>query len=132
MSTTSAAPTANSSGFQIHIDDALRCVTVRGELDMATTPLMMDAAATLQSARPGKFTLDLLAVTFIDAGALGALVRLRELQRAQAEVLQILGSPRVACVAALAGLGSIITSDEPSATRGPAYARVHAPKSRST
>jgi anti-anti-sigma factor len=110
-----AAPPPAPTIFQVSIDYPVRCVHVRGELDLATTPLMADSAAILQSAEPADLTLDLLAVTFIDAGALGALVRIGELQRAQGATLHILGSARVAYVAALAGLASIIT-EQPGPT----------------
>lgn len=89
-------------------------MTVSGELDLATVPSMVDAAATLQGITAGDITVDLAAVTFIDAGAFGALVHLRAQQDAQQVALHVIGNARVARVAELCGLAALIGYDYPS------------------
>jgi anti-anti-sigma factor len=94
--------------FQISVDRTDRRVSISGELDIATVPLMVEAAALLQS-RPGDITIDLELVTFIDAATLGALVLLTTQQRQQAAQLHVLGNAHVSRIAQLGGLPAMVT-----------------------
>ncbi len=95
--------------FWVVVDHVDRRVAVGGELDCATTPTMIDAIAALQGIRSGDITLDLQAVTFPDAGALGALVHLRQQQLAQHASLSILGNTKITRLATLFALPWLTT-----------------------
>lgn len=104
-------PPDYSFEFWVGVDHVSRCVTVGGELDLATVPTMVDAAATLQGITAGDITMDLEAVTFIGAGAFGALVHLRAQQDSQHVSLHVIGNALVARIAELCDLGALIRSD---------------------
>jgi anti-anti-sigma factor len=106
--------------FRVDVDHAARRLTVSGELDLATVPRMVEGAATLQGIIAGDITVDLEAVTFIDAGAFGALVCLRAQQDAQQVVLRIIDNARVARIADLCGLTALIRFTQPASPEKPA------------
>ena len=103
----SPAPTETPTGFDIYVDHTSRCVEVVGDLDLATVPLMVDAATSLRTGLPRDLTIDLAAVTFIDAAALGALVALSNVQQADGASLRVVGNVHVRRIADLCGLGSL-------------------------
>jgi anti-sigma B factor antagonist len=94
-------------GVVVDFGSGTTVVSARGELDVATVPLLREALAGAQSpARTGltlgaPLVLDLSALTFIDASGLGTLVHVAEqvqtqggrlvLQRPSAIVLKVLG-----------------------------------------
>jgi anti-anti-sigma factor len=100
----------STPSFRVDIDHLTRLVRVSGELDVATAPLMIDAAACVCGSLPGDVTVDLRAATFIDAGALGALVGLRAQLLAEQSHLTVLGNAAVARVALLCGLSELVAT----------------------
>jgi anti-anti-sigma factor len=78
-------------------------VTVRGELDLGTVDVLVDAVA--PHARSTVLELDVGGVTFLDAAGIGALVRCQHAVRAQGGRLRLVDvSPVVRRVIDLAGL----------------------------
>jgi anti-anti-sigma factor len=94
--------------FWVRIDSSRRTLQVGGELDLATTPLLLEAADVVL-ATPGGLTVDLTAVTFLDAVALGALVGLRRRQSDNRAELRVFGNTRVHQIAAAGNLGSMVS-----------------------
>lgn len=107
MNETHQQPSCHFSCFQVKVDHAARTVAVSGELDMATVPSMVRAASLLLNDGSACLTIDLAAVTFIDAGAFGALVGLRNEQSRRQASLKVIGNARVESVAALCGLSCL-------------------------
>lgn len=76
------APTASSQRLvlgaerplAVHVDRSQRRVTLHGELDVATAPLLADAIRLLVDVNPGDITIDICGVGFIDAAGIGCLV----------------------------------------------------------
>jgi anti-anti-sigma factor len=93
--------------FDLHVDQVSRRVSVTGELDLSTVPLLVEAVAELQTI-PGAVVIDLQSVTFLDASALGALVRIDAGQRELATELRLQTNARVRRLARLGGLESMI------------------------
>jgi anti-sigma B factor antagonist len=75
---TTAHALSNDVPEALHVDVAHRgrrtLITVRGELDLATTPKLERALAT-QARHHGPLVLDLRGLSFIDASGLGVLLR---------------------------------------------------------
>jgi anti-anti-sigma factor len=94
--------------FDLHVDQASRRVSVTGELDLSTVPLLVAAVAELQTI-PGVVVIDLESVTFLDASALGALVRIDAGQRESATELRLQTNERVRQLARLGGLESMVS-----------------------
>jgi anti-anti-sigma factor len=101
---------ATPDEFDVTVDHVRRTVTIYGELDIATVPLMVEAARPLQNT-PDPITVDLQEVIFIDAGALGALVALRNQQTSNATILRVIGNAKVVRIVGLIGLDSLISTD---------------------
>jgi anti-anti-sigma factor len=97
-------------GFSVEIDHVRRVVTVTGELDIATTAFLVDAAGSLRAIAPGHVTLDLSGVSFIDAGALGALVGLRRQHAMRGTAFTVIGSQCVVRIAEICGLADLINA----------------------
>lgn len=69
---------AGRASFTVDIDAPARRITLAGELDVATAPLLLDAANLLSVEDPAPVVVDLTAVSFVDSSGLGAIVRLRK------------------------------------------------------
>lgn len=85
--------------------ESSEAVVVRGELDVATVPLLEAVLDAVISLRPRRLEVDLAGVTFLDAQALGTLNSARRRQTARHATL-VLRQPSaiVRRVLALAGL----------------------------
>ena len=81
-----AAPTALEShsrvSFDVAIDLTHRTLSPSGEIDMATAPILLDAAKAFMTV-VGDLTIDLAGVTFADSALLHALLSIRNQLRAQ-------------------------------------------------
>jgi anti-anti-sigma factor len=108
MSNATEQSSDESLDFDVYVDHVARCVEVVGDLDLATVPLLVDAAVSLRTNPPRDITIDLESVTFIDAGAFGALVGLSNVQYAQGALLHLVGNAHVRRIAGLCGLDSLL------------------------
>lgn len=59
--------------FSVQLDQSTRRITVRGELDLWTVPVLAGVLAQLLDLDFGETTLDFAGVSFIDAAGLGCL-----------------------------------------------------------
>ena len=82
-----AASTAFEShpdvSFDVAIDSTHRTLRPSGEIDMATAPILLEAAGAFMSTEVGDVTIDLAGVTFADSALLHALIVIRNDLRAQ-------------------------------------------------
>jgi anti-anti-sigma regulatory factor len=90
--------------FDVYVDHLARRVEIVGDLDIVTTPFMVDAAMSLQTDPPRDITIDLDCVTFVDVGALAALVGLSNIQLDHGVLLHIIAPVPVKRAAAMCGL----------------------------
>ena len=74
---TAMTTTSGSGQLQIDLDVAHARVALTGELDLATVPVLREAAAVLLSETAEEITIDLGGLQFIDAAGIGEIVRLR-------------------------------------------------------
>jgi anti-anti-sigma factor len=92
--------------FIVRVDRSRRALRVFGELDACSAPELIQASHELDPWV--SVTICLESVEFIDAAGLGALVTLRERQRAAGGTLTVINAPsRIARVFALGGLGDM-------------------------
>jgi anti-anti-sigma factor len=95
--------------LEVTTDLATRRLILIGELDRATGRCLTESATTLMTINPGNTTVDLSGVTFIDAGGLSQLVRLRNnLARHRATLTAVNASPRLQRAFRAAGLHRIL------------------------
>jgi anti-anti-sigma factor len=73
-------------------DGANHTLTVEGELDLATVPVLANSVADRLGARPTNLTLDLSEVTFMDSSGLRLLIELSERARREHWELRLLPS----------------------------------------
>ncbi len=93
--------------FLADLDLSRGLVSPTGELDLVTAPAVFDSARILRHTE--HVTIDLSRVSFIDAGGLGAIVRLRSDLIAAWGTLELVGvTPRHARVFALGGLATLL------------------------
>lgn len=93
----------------VQLDRSERRISVRGELDMATVPVLAQVMAMLLDLAPGDSTIDLSGVTFIDAAGLGCLVEhAAQLAAVGAKVRVVDVTPHVHRVFDLVGLGGLL------------------------
>lgn len=105
------APDAAASCIGISLEVAERRITVRGELDAFSEPALSDAMASLLALNPGDSTLDLTALTFIDAAGLSCIVTFAGRLSALAAGMIVIGATRrVRRVFALAGLRELVAA----------------------
>jgi anti-sigma B factor antagonist len=78
-----------STHFHIEIDTEHRDVIVAGEVDMVTSPAITSATTELNDDGPGDISLDLDAVTFIDASGVSAVVAADEEQTRRRSELHV-------------------------------------------
>ena len=71
---TAMTTTSGSGQLQIDLDVAHARVALTGELDLATVPVLREAAAVLLSETAEEITIDLGGLQFIDADGLGEMV----------------------------------------------------------
>ena len=100
--------------FEVRVVSRQRIV-VRGELDVAAAPTLLEVSSELLDASDGsELQIDLEAVSFIDCAGLGVLVRIGDLGRERDRLIKIISSSRaVHTVARLAGLAHLITRPGP-------------------
>jgi anti-sigma B factor antagonist len=79
--------------FDLAIDYARRILRPGGEIDVATAPILLDAANALIATAVGDLTIDFAEVTFADSGLLHALLDIRALVRAQGAGLWLVNEP---------------------------------------
>lgn len=94
--------------FKVEVDRIAQTVTVSGELDMATVPRLVQAASLVLEDTPDILTIDLRAVTFIDAGTIGALVGLQNEQASREGALTVMSNRLVTRIASLCGLSCLL------------------------
>ena len=94
-------------------DVAAACIAVSGELDFDTAPLLDEAARILLSGPARHITVDLRGLRFLDAAALGHLVRLRQTLTATGRQLSLRRpSARIVRTFAAGGLDELLESAE--------------------
>ena len=76
-------------GVEVHDEDGLLRVAVRGEVDIATAPQLRESLYEAVDRSAGPVIVDLLAVTFIDSTALGVLIGARERSKARGAELRV-------------------------------------------
>jgi len=93
-----AAPSelASAIAFDLELDFARRYLTPSGEVDVATVPILLDAAKAFMASTVGDLTIDLAGITFADSALLHALEEIRRDLRAQGAGLWLVNEP--ACV----------------------------------
>jgi anti-anti-sigma factor len=81
-------------------------ITLTGDIDMASAPTIAKTAAAAIAVSPASgVTLDLAAVTFIDASGLSALLTIRQAAACNNKTLHLTGlTPRTVQVITIAGL----------------------------
>ena len=93
----------------VDLDVSSRHVTVRGELDLLTVPILASELATLIDLDPGDTTLDFAGVGFIDARGLGCLVGFADQLAARGARLTVAGvSTRLRRVFEIVQLGRLL------------------------
>jgi anti-sigma B factor antagonist len=98
--------------FNVDIDVEQQHVRMKGVLDMATSPMMLDRVHILR--RGETITLDLRRVTFMDAAGIGAIVRLRNDLLTAGGTLNIVGvHPAHARLFLICGLSSMLQGEPP-------------------
>jgi anti-anti-sigma factor len=102
-------------------DGAMVVVTVRGEVDIATAPLLRAVLDGIYAARPRRVEMDLSGVTFLDSHALTTLIAARR-RLAAGDVALVLRPPSrpVARVLAVSGLDRVF---ETSTSRSQGHGR---------
>jgi anti-sigma B factor antagonist len=92
-------------GVEVHDEDGLLRVAVRGEVDMATAPQLRESLYDAVDRSAGPVIVDLLAVTFIDSTALGVLIGALERSKARdAELRVVLNEARLVKIFEITGL----------------------------
>jgi anti-anti-sigma factor len=104
------APVAGHDGGQaalltVSLDLSSRQLVLCGELDRFGGSSLTETSATLVTDNPGDTTVDLAAVSFIDAGGLGRLVGLRNELAAHSAAMKVINAtPRLRKTFTIAGL----------------------------
>ncbi|HST63977.1 MAG TPA: STAS domain-containing protein [Mycobacteriales bacterium] len=100
--------------------DGQETVRVRGELDIATAPLLRAALEGVYARRPVRVEVDLSEVTFLDASSLAGLIAARRRLAAQRAVLVLVDpSPIVRRVLDITGLDRMTDVRTPADRTGP-------------
>ena len=95
--------------FSVHIDATGRVITVSGELDVSTAPILDDAVRSLNAIAPGDVTIDCAGLTFADSALENACVRIQELLMRTGHALRLVHvSERHAHMIAAGGLGDTL------------------------
>jgi anti-sigma B factor antagonist len=91
--------------LSVDFDAADQIVLLRGELDMGSAPILLDAIIPLTYAKLDRLTLDLSGVRFMDSTGLATLVAVQETFDALDLPVSLRGvSPRVARLLSITGL----------------------------
>ncbi|WP_188305434.1 STAS domain-containing protein [Streptomyces sp. CBMA123] len=97
-------------------------VSLEGELDIATTPLVGDAVARAIAARPHRLDLDVAGLTFCDAAGVRALLQARRVCRVHHAEFRLIGiQPRFQRVLALLRVAELLPAP-PAPSPSPAAA----------
>jgi anti-anti-sigma factor len=106
---TAMTTTSGSGQLQIDLDVAHARVALTGELDLATVPVLREAAAVLLSETAEEITIDLGGLQFIDAAGLGEIVCLRATLIAAGRQLTLRRpSPRIRRTFTIGGLAELL------------------------
>jgi anti-anti-sigma factor len=106
---TAMTTTSGSGQLLIDLDVAHARVALTGELDLATVPVLREAAAVLLSETAEEITIDLAGLQFIDAAGLGEIVWLRATLIAVGRQLTLRRpSSRIRRTFALGGLAELL------------------------
>lgn len=93
----------------VQLDRSERHITVRGELDMASVPVLADMMALLLDVNPGDSMIDICGLSFIDAAGLGCLVGFANQLAVSGSKISVVGaSPRLRRVFDLVQLGGLL------------------------
>ncbi len=107
-----------TAALAVQLDRSERRISVRGELDMATVPVLAQVMARLLDLNPGGDIIDLSGVTFIDAAGLGCLVGHAAQVAALGAKISVVGvSPRVRRVFDIVGLDELLEPSPPCSGR---------------
>ncbi|MGW2370977.1 STAS domain-containing protein [Kitasatospora sp. NPDC001683] len=97
-------------------------MSLEGELDIATAPLLLDAVIRALAARPGQLVLDVEALTFCDAAGVRALLQARRACRVHHAEFRLTGvRPRFRRILALLRLTDLLPA-QPALVGSPAGA----------
>jgi anti-sigma B factor antagonist len=106
---TSADDDSEDFGVDVVRGDLHETVRVRGELDVATAPLLRAALDGVYARQPARVEMDLSGITFLDASSLATLIAARRRLAAQRAVLVLVDpSPIARRVIGLAGLDRVL------------------------
>jgi|SRR5450631_1558728 anti-sigma B factor antagonist len=95
--------------FEVQADTVSRIVYVRGELDFATAPRLVEAVEFLAAIGSGRALIDMEAVTFIDAAGLSAFIEARRILAQQRyDVTLVNPSHLVRRIFAIGGLAALL------------------------
>jgi anti-sigma B factor antagonist len=92
----------------LHIDWPARIITVRGEVDLYSSPSLQKAMSRLVQAHPGNTTVDLHRVDFLDATGLTCLVELNNALGPSGDRLTVIAPPRLRRLFAITGLEDLL------------------------
>ena len=104
--------TAIEPDFEViqHTVEGVLVVTVRGEIDVASAPLLREELSSGASTGTALCIVDLSAVTFVDSTALGVLVEAAQACRSAGSDLRlIVTDPHIAKVFAITGLDDVFS-----------------------
>ncbi|MDT4957782.1 MAG: hypothetical protein QOD31_1581 [Pseudonocardiales bacterium] len=98
-----------AQSLDLQTDWSGRCVTARGELDSTSVSLLVRIVAELIDVSPGKTTVHIGHLTFIDASGMGGLVQLgNRLAAASAEFSVVGAAPRHRQLFEIVGLSALL------------------------
>mgnify|MGYP001550121842 CR=1 FL=1 len=89
-----APPPCHGTGpaLAVQLDRSQLRVTVSGELDLASVPVLEDVLAHLLDAEPGHCTIDICDLSFIDAAGLGCLAAFADRVAAAGSTMSVVGA----------------------------------------
>ncbi|WIX98703.1 STAS domain-containing protein [Amycolatopsis mongoliensis] len=96
-----------------HPEPGVAVVGIRGEMDLATAPLMADELAAVRRTGPERLVVDLGGVAFLSSAGIGALLKLDVECGRDGVDLALIPSEPVRRVLTLAGLTECFTIIEP-------------------
>ena len=102
---------SSPAGLAVRVEPAERRIVLRGELDIASVPVLADVMTTLINSGTGDPTVDVAQLRFIDAAGLGCLVGFANQLTHSGSALHVVGaSPRLRRVFDIVQLGGLLTA----------------------
>ena len=83
-----------SLSLAVRTNGSAAVITVTGELDVDTGPLLQDRLNEVLATRPAQLVVDLGGVSFLGSGGLAVLIRASRVAAAQETVLRLRGTDR--------------------------------------